>query len=147
MGYSTNIGLLLEFTTQELARLTGDSTGAVINYDRIDYARYMADSIIDAYLSGRYGVPFEDPVPAIIEKISYDLTVANLYDFAYRSTSVPQTVTWRKINIMKLLRDVQSGLVSIGAGTHGTDAPPLIESNKTESDKLFTDDILDQFEL
>ena len=146
MGYSSNEALLLEFSGQELARLTGDSTGALIDYDRIDYARYMADSVIDSYLSGRYSVPFVSVIPALIEKISTDLTVANLYDYAYRSTSVPQTVTWRKINVMKLLRDVQSGIVSIGMGTHGSNVPPAIESNKTVSDKLFTDDLLDQFE-
>jgi phage gp36-like protein len=145
MGYSTNEGLLLEFTTQELARLTGDQSGVIINYDRINYARFMADSVIDAYLYGRYDVPFSAPIYPLIEKISYDLTVANLYDYAYRSTTVPQTITWRKINSVKMLKDLQSGVITLGIGSPGTDKPPFIASNRTDADKIYTDDLLDQY--
>jgi phage gp36-like protein len=145
MAYSSDDDLLKEFSEQELARLTGDPSGATINTDRTDYARANADALIDSYLYGRQDVPFSEPVNPLINKISNDLTVSNLYDFAYRNSSVPGTVTWRKISAIKLLKDIQVGIVSLIGTTPGTNAPGIIISNKDELDKLFPDEILDEF--
>ena len=145
MAYSSDSDLLKEFSTEELARLTGDPTGTTIDTDRTTHARTNADAMIDAYLHGRYTVPFESPVDLIINKISVDLTVVNLYDYAYRDSSVPNTVVWRRIYGLKLLKDIQKGYVSIQNASHGTNAPPPLVSNKSEQDRFFGDEVLDQF--
>ena len=145
MAYSTNDDLLKEFSTAELAKITGDPTGQQINEERIDNARKNADSTIDSYLYARYAVPFSAPVPDIIVKISVDLTVANLYDYSYRTGTVPATVTWRKITATKQLKDLQAGDMSLPGTNPGTDTVPLIISNKDENSKIFSEGILDKF--
>ncbi|MBI5325026.1 MAG: DUF1320 domain-containing protein [Ignavibacteriae bacterium] len=145
MAYSTIEDLLNEYSESELAVLTGDPTGQTINEDRIDYACGNAEALIDAYLYGRFDVPFTGEINPIIKKISVDLTINNLYEIAYSRTTVPSTITWRKINAVKMLKDLQSGLVSMTGSSPGVNAPPPIISNKTENDEIFDDELLDQF--
>ena len=145
MAYSTNNDLLNEYSQSELAILTGDPAGQTINEDRIDYARSNADALIDAYLYGRFDVPFTDEIYPIIKKISVDITIALLYEIAYSRTTVPSTITWRKINAVKMLKDMQQGFVSIMGTTPAVNAPPPIISNKGEEDEIYDDELLDQF--
>ena len=142
MAYSSDTDLLKEISEAELARLTGDTSGQTIDTDRTDYARENADALIDAYLFGRYDVPFTGDIDPIIKKVSIDLTLANLYDFAYSKATVPSTITWRKINAVKLLKDIRSGdvaLVNIGIGI-GT--PPAILSNNNPMKRKYHKRIL-----
>ncbi len=145
MAYSTDEDLLNEFTNEELARITGDSTGQTIDSDRLSYARSNADALIDSYLYGRYNVPFQSPIDPIIKKMSLDLTVVNLYEYAYRNTILPNAVSWRKIYAMKLLKDLQSGIVSLQNVTSGVNAPPPIISNKSGGERYFDKEAMDKF--
>jgi phage gp36-like protein len=145
MAYSTNDDLLNEYSESELAILTGDPTGQTINEDRIDYARSNADALIDAYLYGRFDVPFTGEINPIIKKISVDLTVNSLYEIAYSRTTVPSTITWRKINAVKMLKDMQQGIVSMTGSNPTVNAPPPIITNKEADDEIFDKELLDQF--
>ncbi len=145
MAYSSDEDLLKEFSESDLAVLTGDSTGTTINTDRTAYARNNADTMIDSYLHGRFDVPFIEEINPIIKKISVDLTIALLFEIAYCKTTVPSTITWRRINALKMLKDIQAGLVSLTRTTPATDAPPPIISNKNGSERIFSDDLLDTF--
>lgn len=49
MPYSKIDDLLNEFNTDELARLNGDPSGQQINVVRVDYARELAEAIIDSH--------------------------------------------------------------------------------------------------
>jgi len=146
MAYSTNDDLLNEYSESELAVLTGDPTGQTINEDRLDYARENAEALINAYLYGRFDVPFTGEINPIIKKISVDLTVNNLYEIAYSRTTVPSTITWRKINAVKMLKDMQAGIVSLTGSNPTVNAPPPIISNKTKNDRKFTDQQLSLFD-
>jgi phage gp36-like protein len=145
MSYSLDTDLLKEFSESDLAKLTGDPTGTTVDTSRIAYARVNADALIDSYLSGRYDVPFESPIDPIIAKLSLDITVANLYDYSNHRTSIPNTVVWRKLNAMQLLKDIQRGNVFLNTGVTLSGKENAIISNKTEDDKYFTKDLLDQF--
>lgn len=144
MAYSSDSDLLKEFSNAELARLTGDSTGTTVDSTRTSHARAMADALIDSYLKGRYSTPLAEPVDALINKISTDLTVANLYDFQYANSSVPNAVVWRKIGAVGQLKDLRKGVLVLQIATPGTNAAPLIISNKS-GDRLFGEDVLDKF--
>ncbi|MFA6571081.1 MAG: DUF1320 domain-containing protein [Bacteroidota bacterium] len=146
MAYSADTDLLKEMSESELARLTGDSTGEEINTDRTAYARTNADALIDSYLFGRFNVPFTGTIDPIIQKISVDLTVSNLYDYAYGRSSVPSTLVWRKINAVKLLKDIQAGMVALTSADNDSQLPPPIISNKNANDRFFNDELMDQFE-
>ncbi|MBM2817024.1 MAG: hypothetical protein HW421_3786 [Ignavibacteria bacterium] len=145
MAYSTDDDLLKEFSTEELARLSGDSTGQEIDTDRTDYAHTNADAFINSNLNAICAVPFEEPVPAIISSISIALTIANLYEYSCKNSIVPSGIVLRKIEAMRLLKDIRNGIISLNSGNLSQMSPPPIISNKTGQSALFSDDVLDQF--
>ena len=144
MGYCTSEDILLEISSADLARLTGDASGQTINYTKIDYAIGNADAVINSFLYGRYPIPFQDVIDPVIRKLSLDLTIANLYEYAYAKTIMPQTIVYRRLNALRMLKDVQAGFVSLLDANLGTQPPPLI-SNKTAEDRLFTEELLNEF--
>jgi phage gp36-like protein len=142
MGYSTDEDLLMEFSDEELARLTGDSNGEEINFERIAHVRNLGDALIDSYLRGQYPVPLDVPADKIIQKCSLDLVIAGLYEISYKNATVPSTVTWRKINAVKLLKDIQKGLIVLSKpAAEGAS----VLTNRDEADRLFDDELMDQF--
>lgn len=146
MAYSTDDDLLKEMSQSELAKLTGDSTGAVINTERTAYARTTADTLIDAYLNGRYHTPIAGPVDPLIKKLSIDLTFVNLYEIYYQRSQISQTITFRKLNAIRLLKDIRDGTVQINAKSFTEARPPLILSNKKGTTRMFSDEFLDNFD-
>lgn len=147
MAYSSDSDLLKEFSQSELARLTGDSTGQNIDTGRITYARINADAVIDAFLTGRFKTPLTNPIDSIIKKLSVDLTVANLFEYASCRTAVPNTIVWRRINAVKMLKELQSGGMSLSSVSAGTSAPPPIVSNKKESDRIYDDEVWKKYKI
>jgi len=145
MAYSSENDLLKEMSESDLAKLTGDTSGQTINSDRVNNAIDNADAMINSYLCGRYSVPFAGTPDAIIKKISVDMTIGNLYESAYGRTTVPSTIVWRRLNSIKLLKDIQSGVVGLSSIGSGTGTPPAIISNKDDKSTIFSDNILDSF--
>ncbi|MFP4368608.1 MAG: phage protein Gp36 family protein [Candidatus Kapaibacterium sp.] len=131
MAYSTDADLLKEMSEEELAMLTGDPEGLAIDYERIARARAMGDAVIDSYLHGRIDSAAATGDP-MINKISCDLTIAGLYDFAYRASAVPNTIVWRKINAMKALKDYKAGEISPKGSIPGRNSPPPMISIRKE---------------
>lgn len=146
MSYSTDEDLLYEFSESELAILTGDPTGTTVDWERVGFARDNSARTIDTYLKGVYEVPFnEEPVPSLIRKLSIDLTVVFLYEIAYKNSSVPNSIVWRRIYAIKMLKDLRDGIVTLSDGENVINLPESILTNKTSTDKIFSRDILDQF--
>ena len=146
MSYSIDEDLLYEFSESELAILTGDPTGTTIDWDRVAFARDNSARTIDTYLKGVYEVPFsEEPVPSLIRKLSIDLTVVFLYEIAFKNSSVPNSIIWRRIYAIKMLKDMRDGIITLSDGDNLIKLPQTILSNKKEDIKLFSDDILNQF--
>lgn len=145
MDYSTNDDILKQISEDELAVLTGDDTGAAVDWERVEYARGNADGLINSYLWDRYPVPLSDPVPAIVSWLSAELTVINLFQYSYKDTALPNAAVWRKIDAMKLLRQLQDGTVALMLTGENPPNSPLLLSNKTGNNRLFSDDVLEQF--
>ena len=146
MPYSSDNDLLKEMSQSELAIICGDASGSTIDTDRTSYARSNADAFIDAYLYGRYELPMQQPVDPVIKKLSVDLTMANLFDYYYCSGSVPSTMVWRKINAVKLLKDLRAGYVSIQGAMHCVNAPPSIVRKGGPIVRQFDNDSLKRFD-
>lgn len=144
MAYSSNTDLLKRFTSSELARLSGDETGTTIDTARTDVARDMADATIDATLKGRYEVPFSQPDPLIIS-ISVDLTIYHLYRIEYGEFPLPQEIVGYYEESLQLLDDIRSGELYIGDFTAGIDAPPTIISSKSGGNRIYSEDIMDNY--
>ncbi len=144
MAYSELSDLLKEFNYDELAKLSGDSSGQLINEERINYAINNADAVIDSYLYGRYIIPLTEPVDNIIRKISVDLAIFHLYEYIYRYGSVPASTTWRRINAFKMLKDIQKGDLILQLAESVFPPPPII-SNKRFKDRIFKSEFLKKF--
>lgn len=140
MAYTIETDLLNEFSVAELARLTGDSTGSTIDSDKVALAADSAQAEIDSYLNSIYEVPFAEP-PSIINVISHELTVYNLYSYGYRNTEIPDQVKWRRINHLSILKSLQKGNLTFKE----MNKPKLIHTNKSKNDKIFVDNLISLF--
>ncbi len=145
MAYSKIDDLLDEFNTDDLARLTGDSSGQQINVVRIDYARDLAEAVIDSYLKGRFITGEDNPPDPLLRKISVDLTVYNLFQFNYARADIPNTIIWRRIYAMELLSLLQSGAITLVSQYADDETPPLIRTNNKFNQRTFDDDLLNKF--
>lgn len=146
MAYSKDEDLLKEMSESELAKLTGDPAGEEINTERTSYARSLADTLIDAYLNGRYYTPVSEPVDPLIIKLSIDLTFVNLYEIHYQRSQISQTVTFRKLNAIRLLKDIREGIVHINAKAYSDTKPPIITTNREGKERKFPEHLLKKFD-
>lgn len=114
MNYITINDLLIEFSTQELAKLTGDPTGNHINTNRIELAIKQAQSEVDAYLSDNYILPLSI-VPDLIKNLTYELIVYNIYSQYYKNSEITEQVKWRRLNSLSILKLLKNNEIIINA--------------------------------
>jgi phage gp36-like protein len=144
MAYSTDADLLAELGQFGLARLSGDDTGVTVNTVRVSKAREMAESIIDANLTGRYDLPLDSP-SGLLESISIDLTIYYLSEYRYRDSIVPPGAIRRRDIAMDLLDKIAKGLLVLPGHISGDNAPSIIRSNINKKESYFDDDSMDDF--
>lgn len=145
MEYSIYEDILLQIPESELAILTGDPTGTMVNTERVTTARINADMTIDTYLWGVYNVPFtEEPIYPLIRKLSVDLTIVYLYETAYKDSNLPNTIVWKRIYAIKMLKDLKNGKITVMDLQRINDPPPSIITNKSD-ERIFSNDDLDKF--
>jgi len=137
--------ILGEISEPDLARLTGDPSGYAVQFDRIEYARTNADVLIYSYLGGRYDMLGEQPIDPTIKKISKDLTICNLYEYAYSKTVIPNTIVWKRMNAISLLKDVQCGNAALMTKSNNRQQPPPIITNRQEQNILFDNNTLNEY--
>ncbi len=125
MAYSSSDDILTELGEKELIRLT-NSDGEAVDVERVNYAICFADLLIEAYLSGIYVTPLTNPTDGIIRKISKDLAINNLYEAAYTKTAVPNTIVWKKIDSVKLLKEIRNGMIKINAQSISNSIPVIL---------------------
>ena len=141
MSYSSISSLGKEFSSTELAKLSGDPDGVVINEERINAFIAKADTAIDSFLGNCYSVPFEGLPPALIQSISTDLTVYFLYQSAMAKTGVPLAILERKESALKSL----SLLAQVRLNLQGFARKPEIQPQIDPAHRLFPPVELDAF--
>ena len=88
---------------------------------------------INGYISARYALPLA-PVPAVLQRVAADLARYYLYD-----DQVTDPVKARYEAAVKLLRDVSSGAVSLGADAATGQQPATSAAPEwTGSDRVWT---------
>ena len=143
MAYSTLDDIKKLLPEEALIQLTDDENLGVVNQGRVDEAIAQADAEINSYCASKYTVPFTT-VPAIAKKISVDLAIYNLY--SRKVDIIPETRAERYKNAIRQLEGISKGTISLGvdpapaATTEGG-----AETNKAESDRIFTRDKLEGF--
>ncbi len=144
--YCTINDLQKEFSETELAELTGYTTNSGNFDDRINSAIGNASAFIDVYLSEKYKTPFDLPALELIKLIAIDLSIYNIYENALKSTEIPKTIVWRKIEAVKLLKDLKNGDLSLNISYEfDTITNKEIVIKKTMADKIFTKEILNLY--
>lgn len=132
MAYTSISDLLVEFSVQELAKLSGDTSSTTINENRINMFCDMATSEIDSNLSMLYNLPFAT-IPQIIKNISFEFTVYFIYSSYYKNSEIPDQIKWRRINANSLLKMIKKGEIVIN-----TDIPKsrIISRNTIEANEF-----------
>jgi phage gp36-like protein len=112
MPYCTQTDILELISLDKLIQLTDDANAGIVDASVVTRAIADADAEIDSYAAGRYTtLPFS-PVPAMIRKVSVDLAIYNIYS---HRKGVPDNWKQRYENVIKFLKSVASGEVTLGA--------------------------------
>ncbi len=131
MAYSTLEDIEKALPEANIIQLTDDEGLGVVNQERVSDAIQYADQLIDGYLRGRYTLPL-NPVPTF-----------HLYARRFE-IEMPPSMMDRYKNAIKLLEQIQKGLISLGIESIET-LQAHYETNKTEDDRLFSKEELDKF--
>ena len=118
MMYISNLELVAELTHQGLALLTGDPTGVLVDQQKVDAAILYSCNLIDVYCYNRYEIPLT-PLPDLIRDLAVSLTIYNLYVFAKRDDLISSVVIYRKLDAIRILRDIASGVLHLEANQKG----------------------------
>lgn len=137
MAYSDLAALQQRMPEQTLIDLTDDTGAGTVDEDVIGRAIADADTEIDSYLYGRYPVPV-DPVPALLQRLSLDLSVEILYG-RRPDLDMPEAVKAAAKNARALLARIaakDAHLPSVAeADTSGTSSAGAVF---VAEDRLFT---------
>ncbi len=137
MSYCTLADILDQIDERALIQLTDDANVGVVDQGAVNKAIADADGEIDGYLGSRHTVPL-NPIPAIINKHSVDISIYNIYS---RRNSPPEHRETRYKNSIRFLELVAAGKVTLGA--KDPDPVPASEAPKIESPgRIFSRDSL-----
>lgn len=126
----------------ELVRLTDDDNTGSVNGSKLDIAINIAIDEVFGYLRDKYDITLiPDPLPPELEKIAADVTIYHLYKRRFR-LEMPESITEiYKMNIAKLEK-ISEGLLNIGLPLKTTSG--FIKINKSDTDRIFNNDLLDK---
>ncbi|HSA05727.1 MAG TPA: DUF1320 domain-containing protein [Candidatus Gastranaerophilales bacterium] len=127
-----------------LIEITDDNQANEINTAIVDEAILYSETLIDGYLRGRYTLPLFT-IPMLITMLAVDLSIFRLYSRRFH-TDMPESINNKYKNSIKLLEQIQKGIVSLGIEIEGT--PPELgeyRTNMTFQDRIFTKSMLENF--
>ena len=142
MAYSAKADIQKVLSDTTLAQLTDHVNGTTIDDAKITQAIGDADELIDAYLRGRYTLPFSS-MPTVVKQISVDIAIFNLYS-KRPEREMPETIRARYRDALRLLSDIQSGKATLADASGVVAEPGEYATNKTDDDRVFTKELLDQ---
>lgn len=137
MPYCTLEDIKKAIPEENLIQTTDDEGFGVVNVERVDEAINSADQLIDGYLRGRYTLPL-NPIPGLIKKLSIDLAIFYVYSRRFE-LEMPQTMTDRFKNAVKILEQIQKGVIKLGIETEQSPGQGYYKTNKSKEDKIFND--------
>jgi phage gp36-like protein len=133
----------IESSQEDLIELTDDSDTGDVDQTNVDKAIAHAGELIDGYLRGRYTLPL-DPVPGLIRTLAATISLRRLYARRPR-LSIPESLADDYKNALKILENIQKGLVTLGAATPGEEIPSDAVSKVSAPERIFTDEFLDTY--
>ncbi|MEI8390083.1 MAG: DUF1320 domain-containing protein [bacterium] len=130
-----------------LIQLTDDNQTGEIDSVIVEEAILYSESLINGYLRGRYTLPLAinaNP-PDILKILAVDLSIYRLYSRRFQ-TDTPDSISEKYKNSIKILEQIQRGIISLGLETAGA-APELGEyrANKSFQDRTFSKQVLNEY--
>jgi len=142
VSYCTLTDIKKQLPESVITSLTDDSLTGSVDEAVVTEAIVDADAEIDAWVGGRYQVPFS-PVPDVIRKVSTDIAVYNL--FSRRDSEPPEVRKDRYRNAIKLLESIAKGTVTIGEQEVTAPSGPADLPRHTTPEPVFTKETLKGF--
>ncbi|OGI31340.1 MAG: hypothetical protein A2287_02805 [Candidatus Melainabacteria bacterium RIFOXYA12_FULL_32_12] len=127
-----------------LIEITDDNLSGQISTEVVDESILYSQTLIDGYLRGRYTLPLQT-TPEILKILCVDLSIYRLYSRRFH-TDMPDSINDKYKSSIKLLEQIQKGIISLGIEIPGT--PPELgeyRTNKTYQDRIFPKSLLDSF--
>ncbi len=131
MSYCSTSDIQSIISNDDLVQLTNDTGGDFADTSKITEAIAYVDNIIDGYLRGRYDLPLVQ-VPDELRYIAADFVVYRLYS-RRMYTEVPQSISEKYQNVIKILTQIQKGLFNLGVESSEGFNNPTIKTNKSGS--------------
>jgi phage gp36-like protein len=143
MAYCTLDDILKIVPADDILQLTDDAGAGEIDPAKVDEAIAHAGELIDGYLRGRYSLPL-NPVPGLINRLAADIAAYRLYMRRPPAGGLMDPVAERYKTAVKLLAEIQKGVVSLGEESVGKE-PGIFVTNKRPEDRTFGKDVLGGF--
>ncbi|WAC06583.1 MAG: DUF1320 domain-containing protein [Thermodesulfobacteriota bacterium] len=134
MAYCIEDDIKKQLPENKLIELTDDNGDGVADTGVVDKAIADADAEIDTYLSGRYTVPLS-PVPPIINKVSVDISIWNLFSRRQVADEVAKERYRAAVDLLKL---IAKGDVSLGIVPEPAGGEQQIKTSRVKTDRTFT---------
>lgn len=133
-----------------LIQLTDDNQSGDIDSIIVEEAVLYSETLINGYLRGRYTIPIvnvglDKEPPDILKILAVDLSIYRLYSRRFQ-TDVPDSISEKYKNSIKILEQIQKGIISLGIETAGM-APELGEyrTNKSFKDRTFSKQVMNEY--
>lgn len=133
MPYCALSDITSTITTDDVLQLTDDNGTGTIDMSKVDEAIAKSDGLVSAFVGG----DTLNPVPELIRQISVELSIYHLFKRRF-AANMPDSIEKGYANAMDLLKQIQSGKLSIGnTATEQTAPSRHYKTNRTSSDRLF----------
>ena len=93
-------------STAQLVQLTDDEKTGEVDTDKVTKAIEDAESEVNGYVGKRYSVPIAPPIPNLVQKLSTDIAVWNLWR---RRQRAPENVRQAYEDAIKTLEKIAAG--------------------------------------
>lgn len=123
----------------ELIKLTDDDNSGNVNTQNLNEAINSASNEFENFLSGIYQIPSE--LPPLLVNILCDITIYNLYKRRYR-LDMPESITEIYKSAIDKLEKIAKGIIELDLPK--IPASGFIKINKSDSDRIFNQDLLDK---
>jgi phage gp36-like protein len=148
MGYCSASDITAVIANDDLVQLTNDLGGDTVDNAKITDAISYVDNLIDGYIRGRYDLPLAS-IPDELKYLAIDLVVYRLYS-RRMYTNPPESITERKNDAMKQLKDIQAGRFNLGVESSEAFSDPALKTNKTavisSTNKKYNSDEWDKYD-
>ena len=140
MAYCTITDLYSVEPIENIARLSNDTHGSVINEDCVNAIIISNSNIIDGYVRGRYPLDkvVSDPV---LKKVCIELTIHDLY-YRRNKSSMPENIVKSKDSQYSILKSIQRAELVLDIDD--TDLRPIHFAVDSPA-QIFTDSIMEDY--